>query len=75
MLEYETCLSDTFVTIKNGDYQRLIWCDPQELRDRELDNEEKFHEYIKTNELAPLPDFYLDHEKYAMRFLQGCGWD
>ena len=74
LLEYEPCLADMFVTIKSGDYQRLIWSEPQDLRSREEDAWDSFQDYISDNSLAELPKYYSDYERIGLRFLQGCKW-
>jgi hypothetical protein len=64
ILEYEPTLKDTFIYHKKtGDYQRMIWGDPQELRDRETERMEEFLDYVKTNNLEPIPDFYFQFDR------------
>jgi hypothetical protein len=75
MKDHVPTLQDTFITIQTGDYQRLIWSEPMELREREEEAMEKFMEYIKENNLEPLPEFYTTYERHAFRFLQGCKWN
>jgi len=49
IMEYEPTPQDVFIYHKkSGDYQRLVWGDPQELRERETDRWEEFIEYVKT---------------------------
>jgi len=47
MKEYEPSDRDTFIVIKNGDYQRLVFGKPREFKDREVKEWEKFMEYIE----------------------------
>lgn len=69
-LEYEPDVKDTFISNKSGDYQRLIWGEPQELKEREIERWEGFMEYIEENKLDPLPDYYMNEEtKMGYRFL------
>jgi hypothetical protein len=35
---------------------------------------EEFLEYIKTNELEPLPEYYTGPDRMGYRFLQGNKW-
>jgi len=49
LLTYQPTELDLFMTIKNGEFQRLIWGEPLELRERETTHWEKFMEYIKEN--------------------------
>lgn len=75
MKEYDPSVQDLFITIKNGDYQRLVWGDEIDLREREEDHWEKFEEYIAEKGLDPLPEYYTTSERIGFRFLQGCGWN
>mgnify|MGYP006178617761 CR=1 FL=1 len=61
--------------ISTGDYQRLIWAEPQELREREVDYYAKFMEYITENKLEPLPEYFTGAHRHAYRYLQGSHWD
>ena len=45
-LTYDPVDSDLFITGKSGDYQRLIWGQPQDLREREIERWEAFEEFI-----------------------------
>lgn len=75
ILEYEPITTDIFIYHKkSGDYQRMIWGDPQELRERETDRMEEFLEYIEKNGLEKINDFYFGDDRMAYRFLQGMGW-
>lgn len=75
ILEYEPCQKDLFIYHKkSGDYQRLIWGDPQELRERETDRMEEFLEYVKEKGLEPVPEFYFGPDRMGYRFLQGNHW-
>jgi hypothetical protein len=43
ILEYEPTQKDLFIYhSKTGDYQRMIWGDPQVLREREIERMEEF---------------------------------
>lgn len=74
MQEYEPDTTDTFITVKSGEYQRLIWSEPLELREREEDFWEQFMEFIQENSLQDLPTYYTSKERIGLRFLQGTGW-
>lgn len=49
MKEYVPTERDLFITIRSGDYQRLIWGEPMELREREEVKWQEFMDYIKDN--------------------------
>ena len=38
MKTYEPCDQDIFISVKSGDYQRLIWGGAMVLREREVDH-------------------------------------
>ena len=57
---YEPSQLDLFISIPSGEYQRLIWAEPNELREKEEDAWEDFMEYIKENNLEALPEFYTN---------------
>jgi len=42
MKSYEPNERDTFIKIKSGDFQRLIWAEPRDLVDREKKHWEVF---------------------------------
>lgn len=74
-LEYEPTMKDTFMYHKKtGDYQRLIWGDPQELRERETERMDEFLEYVEKNNHGPIPEFYFGADRMGYRMLQGNGW-
>jgi hypothetical protein len=52
----------------------LIWAEPLELTEREINYWQEFQNYIKENNLDPLPEEYVSSSRLAFRFLQGCGW-
>ena len=69
-LEYEPTPKDIFIYHKkSGDYQRMIWGDPQELRERETDRMEEFLEYIEKQGLEKIPEFYFQEDRMGYRFL------
>ena len=72
MRNYEPSNENMFITIASGDYQRLIFSEPLELRSREEENWESFEDYIADNGLDPIPEYYKSHERIGLRFLQGC---
>jgi hypothetical protein len=72
---YEPTDEDLFIRIPSGDYQRMIWSEPLPLNDREKEYDDKFKDFVKENNLKPLPDFYTSSERIALRYLQGCYWD
>lgn len=74
MRVYEPCDQDIFISIKSGDYQRLIWGGKMQLRGREVDHQQKFMEFIAKSKKEQLPEVYLTEDRLAMRFLQGCFW-
>ena len=65
---------DMFISVRSGEYQRLIWGHPRELRDRETAHWEAFMKYIADNGLEPLPEIYVTEERLGFRYLQGVGW-
>ena len=73
---YEPTDEDLFISApKSGDYQRMIWGHPQELRERELKHWEAFEKHIKDNGLDPLPESYVAETRMGFRYLQGVGWN
>ena len=74
-LNYQPCDEDIFISSKSGDYQRMIWGQPLELREREQKHWQAFEQYIKDHSLEPLPEAYVTEEtRMGFRFLQGVGW-
>ena len=72
---YEPNERDLFIkNEKVGDYQRLVWGAPLEMRERELENWKKLEDYISENNLDPLPEYYNDNQRIGFRILQGTGW-
>ena len=57
---YEPTDLDLFISVPSGDYQRLIWAEPNELREREIQKWQEFMDFIKENNLEALPEFYTD---------------
>mgnify|MGYP001028487179 CR=1 FL=1 len=58
---YEPCERDLFIENKKiNDYQRLVWGAPLEMREREIENWQKFEDYIKENELENIPEYYTN---------------
>lgn len=72
---YEPTERDLFIYIDSGEYQRMIFGEPQKLKDEEEKKMEDFNNYITANKLDPLPEFYRTSERYDLRFLQGSAWD
>ena len=73
--EYEPTQKDLFISIPSGEYQRLIWAEPNELRTKEEDHWDGFEDYIKENNLDPLPEGFTGSDRLGFRFLQGCLWN
>ena len=75
VINYEPNERDLFIkNEKIGDFQRLIWGAPLELKEREIENWKKMEEYITENSLDPLPEHYTDNQRIGYRILQGTGW-
>ena len=60
---------EVFLTIPGGEYQRLIWAEPQELREKEEDHWDNFQDYIKNNNLDAVPEFYSSNLRMGFRLL------
>ena len=69
---FEQSVNEEFLTIKTGEYQRLIFQDV-ELREREEEELEKFRDYCKENSIE-IPVGYDDEKRHVLRVLQGKKW-
>lgn len=69
---FEPTVHEEFLTIPNGEYQRLIF-EGVELRQKEEDHIENFREYCKTSNIT-IPEGYDDDKKFILRILQGKKW-
>ena len=72
---YEPLPEEIFLTIPGGEYQRMIWAEPMELREKEEDHWDNFEDYIKQNKLEALPEFFTSETRMGFRLLQGAHWD
>jgi hypothetical protein len=69
---FEPTTAEEFLTIPNGEYQRLIF-EGVELRTKEEDHMDNFREYCKENNIT-IPEGYDDDKKFILRILQGKKW-
>lgn len=60
---YEPTQQDLFISIPSGEYQRLIWSEPNELRTKEEDHWDSFTEYIEKNNLEKLPESFTGSDR------------
>ena len=51
---------DEFIIIPNGEYQRLIFSEPIQLKPEEVEKWKQFLKLIEGSKLDPLPPYYLD---------------
>ena len=72
MREFEPSSKEEFLTLPNGEYQRLIFMET-ELKQKEEDHLENFRQYCKDNNIN-LPQGYDDDSRFALRILQGKKW-
>ena len=63
LVDYEPCQTDLFVTLKDGNYQRLIFGEPQDLLQEELDKWEAFEDYVEEKKLPAVPSFFSSSER------------
>ena len=75
MREHEPADEDCFLRKKNGDWARLIFGEPQELKEREEEHLEKFVDYVQENGLEPVPEWFMADTRVGLRYIQGCAWD
>ena len=64
---FEPTVNEEFLTIPNGQYQRLLF-EGVELRSKEEDHLDNFREYCKTNSIV-IPEGYDDDKKFILRIL------
>lgn len=71
-MAYEPSDLDQFLTLKDGQYQRLMF-ENVELREREEEELEKLRDYYKENNIT-MPEGYDDDKRFILRVLQGKKW-
>ena len=71
-MAYEPSDLDQFLTLKDGQYQRLMF-ENVELREREEEELEKLRDYYKENNIT-MPEGYDDEKRFILRVLQGKKW-
>lgn len=64
---FESSVNEEFLTIKTGEYQRLIFQDV-ELREAEEEKLEAFREHCKENDFT-IPEGYDDEKRFLLRVL------
>ena len=69
---FEPSVNEEFLTIKSGEYQRLIFQNV-ELREREEEQLDAFRDYCKENGIT-IPEGYDDDKRFVLRVLQGKKW-
>lgn len=69
---FEPTVQQEFLTLKKGQYQRLIFM-KVELREREEEELEKFRDFCKENGHT-IPEGYDDESRFVLRVLQGKKW-
>jgi len=69
---FEPSISEQFLTIKDGSYQRLIFMDC-DLREKEETHLDQFRDYCKENNIT-IPEGYDDDSRFVLRVLQGKKW-
>lgn len=69
---FESTVNEEFMTIKTGEYQRLIFQNV-ELREKEEEQLEQFRQYCKDNNIT-IPEGYDDDKRFVLRVLQGKKW-
>ena len=70
---YEPTEEELFITVSNGDYQRVIF-NGRPLREKEQRELENFRQWLKDNNLE-LPPGYDDENRFSLRFLQCLKWN
>lgn len=66
-MAYEPSDLDQFLTLKDGQYQRLMF-ENVELREREEEELEKLRDYYKENNIT-MPEGYDDDKRFILRVL------
>ena len=72
VLAYESTVKEEFLTLKTGEYQRMIF-ENVDLREREEEQLDKFRDFCKENEIT-IPEGYDDEKRHLLRVLQGKKW-
>ena len=65
--DFEPSNKEEFITLPNGEYQRLIF-EESELKAKEEEHLENFRQYCKDNNVI-LPEGYDDEKRFALRIL------
>jgi hypothetical protein len=66
-MAYEPSELDQFLTLKDGNYQRLMF-ENVELREREEEELDKLRDYYKENNIT-IPEGYDDDKRFILRVL------
>ena len=66
-MAYEPSELDQFLTLKDGNYQRLMF-EHVELREREEEELDKLRDYYKENNIT-IPEGYDDDKRFILRVL------
>lgn len=66
---------DSFIRIDDDDWQRLIYGEPMELHPREIAYLQQFDQYVKENNLPPLPKKYQGISRELLKHLQSADWN
>ena len=69
VMAYEPSNLDQFLTLKDGQYQRLMF-ESVDLREREEEELDKFRDFCKENNIT-IPQGYDDEKRFVLRVLQG----
>jgi hypothetical protein len=67
IMAYEPSELDQFLTLKDGNYQRLMF-ENVELREREEEELDKLRDYYKENNIT-IPEGYDDDKRFILRVL------
>ena len=70
--DFEPSVNEEFLTLKSGEYQRLIFMNV-DLRDKEEDHLDNFRSYCKEKGIF-IPEGYDDESRFVLRVLQGKNW-
>ena len=71
-MAFEPSLAEEFLTLKDGQYQRLIFSNV-DLREKEETHLEQFRQYCKDNNME-IPTGYDNDDRFVLRVLQGKKW-